>query len=542
MLNIGQKHTTKSLILIVVFFACHLLAMSQNEIKSRILKVGVYDNPPKIFINKAGEPDGIFIDIINSISRSEDLQVEFIEGSWSALYAMLENQEIDILPDMAYSDSRDSLFNFSMPVLGSWLEVFTIKGSEINKIADLNNRRIGVLRASSQEDYLKLNLKNNFNIDYHIHAYESYIKSVEALKEGEIDALVANRFFYFSELCDDEVVPSGIILQLSELHFAFSNSTDHRIIEMFDKNISLLKNDLQSDYYASLLKWFRKGKTAIPGYLKVLIALLISGLTIFLLFTFILNYKVNAKTRILNQQNSDLIIARQRAEESDRLKTIFLQNMSHEIRTPMNGIVGFAELLQEQELPEELQQNYLESIKVSGARMLSIIDDIVCISKIESGIIELNLQDIDVNDQLEYLFTYFKPETEAKDLNFSLKTPPLSSKTIIKTDPNKFQIIFKNLIKNAIKYTDNGSIEFGFDTKAGFAEFYVKDTGMGIETGRQAAIFERFIQADIDDKMAKQGAGLGLAIAKAYVEMLGGKIWVESSVGKGSVFYFAIPL
>jgi signal transduction histidine kinase len=291
-----------------------------------------------------------------------------------------------------------------------------------------------------------------------------------------------------------------------------------------------------------LLKWFRKGKTAIPGYLKVLIALLISGLTIFLLFTFILNYKVNAKTRILNQQNSDLIIARQRAEESDRLKTIFLQNMSHEIRTPMNGIVGFAELLQEQELPEELQQNYLESIKVSGARMLSIIDDIVCISKIESGIIELNLQDIDVNDQLEYLFTYFKPETEAKDLNFSLKTPPLSSKTIIKTDPNKFQIIFKNLIKNAIKYTDNGSIEFGFDTKAGFAEFYVKDTGMGIETGRQAAIFERFIQADIDDKMAKQGAGLGLAIAKAYVEMLGGKIWVESSVGKGSVFYFAIPL
>ena len=542
MVNIGQKHTTKSLTLIVVFFACNLLAMSQNEINSRVLKVGVYDNPPKIFINNHGKPDGIFIDIINSISRSEKLQVEYIEGSWSALYSMLENHEIDVLPDMAYSDSRDSLFNFSMPVLSSWLEVFSKKGTEINKITDLNNKRIGVLKASSQEDYLKLDLKKKFNIDYHILTYESYNISVEALKEGKIDALVANRFFYFSELCDDEVVPSGIILQLSELHFAFSKDTDLRIIEMFDKNISLLKNDLQSDYYASLLKWFRKGKTTIPGYLKVLIAILISGLTIFLLFTFILNYKVNAKTRILNQQNNDLIIARQRAEESDRLKTIFLQNMSHEIRTPMNGIMGFAELLQEQELPEEMQQSYLESIKLSGARMLNIIDDIVCISKIESGIMELDLKEIDVNDQLEYLFNYFTPETEAKDLILSLKIPPLSSKTKIKTDKNKFNIIFKNLIKNAIKYTDYGLIEFGYNTKAGFVEFYVKDTGMGIETGRQTAIFERFIQADIEDKMAKQGAGLGLAIAKAYVEILGGKIWVESSVGKGSVFYFSNPL
>ena len=208
----------------------------------------------------------------------------------------------------------------------------------------------------------------------------------------------------------------------------------------------------------------------------------------------------------------------------------------------MNGIMGFAELLQEQELPEEMQQSYLESIKLSGARMLNIIDDIVCISKIESGIMELDLKEIDVNDQLEYLFNYFTPETEAKDLILSLKIPPLSSKTKIKTDKNKFNIIFKNLIKNAIKYTDYGLIEFGYNTKAGFVEFYVKDTGMGIETGRQTAIFERFIQADIEDKMAKQGAGLGLAIAKAYVEILGGKIWVESSVGKGSVFYFSNPL
>ena len=243
----------------------------------------------------------------------------------------------------------------------------------------------------------------------------------------------------------------------------------------------------------------------------------------------------------LQEQNEELFRAKERAEESDRLKSAFLANMSHEIRTPMNGILGFAELLKEPDLAGEKQQKYISIIEKGGARMLNIINDIVSISKIESGLEEINYQVINVNEQIENIYNFFKPEIEGKDMQFSFNNPLSSKRSNIKADREKVYSILTNLIKNAIKYSDEGSVEFGYNKKGGFLEFYVKDTGIGIPKERQEAIFERFIQADIADKSAYQGAGLGLAISKAYVEMFGGKIWVESEEGSGSTFYFTIP-
>jgi len=237
----------------------------------------------------------------------------------------------------------------------------------------------------------------------------------------------------------------------------------------------------------------------------------------------------------------ELIIAKEKAEESERLKSAFLANMSHEIRTPMNGILGFAQLLKEPNLTNEEQQRFINIIEVSGIRMLNIINDIVDISKIESGQMKVSISDININEQIEYLYTFFKPEVEVKGIQFSFKNSLPSGESIIKTDREKIYAIIVNLVKNAIKYTNKGSIEFGYEKKDKFLEFFVKDTGIGIAEDRQKAIFDRFIQEDISDKGALQGAGLGLTIAKSYVEMLGGKIWVESEKGKGSIFYFNIP-
>jgi len=238
----------------------------------------------------------------------------------------------------------------------------------------------------------------------------------------------------------------------------------------------------------------------------------------------------------------ELIKAKEHAEESDRLKTAFLCNMSHEIRTPMNGILGFADLLKEPKLTGEEQQKYIAIIEKSGARMLNIINDIISISKIESGLIELSFSKTNIKEQLEEEYTFFKPEAEQKGIKLILKINLPIKEATISTDKEKLYVILTNLIKNAIKFTDKGRIEIGCDSKNNDLLFYVKDTGVGIHDDRQEAIFERFIQADIDDKRAFQGAGLGLSISKAYVEMLGGKIWVESEVDKGSTFYFTIPL
>lgn len=236
-----------------------------------------------------------------------------------------------------------------------------------------------------------------------------------------------------------------------------------------------------------------------------------------------------------------LIVSKEQAEESDRLKSAFLANMSHEIRTPMNGILGFAELLKDGGLTGEEQQEYIQIIEKSGKRMLSIINDIVDISKIESGLMKLKIRESNINEQIHFLYTFFKPECDAKCLKLSYVTPLSGLDAVIKTDREKLFAILTNLIKNAIKYTNQGCIEFGYTLKNEFLEFYVKDSGLGISADRQEAIFERFIQADIADKMAQQGAGLGLSISKAYVHMLKGNIWLDSIPGIGSTFYFTIP-
>ena len=241
----------------------------------------------------------------------------------------------------------------------------------------------------------------------------------------------------------------------------------------------------------------------------------------------------------------ELIKSKEHAEESDRLKSAFLANMSHEIRTPMNGILGFAELLKEPGLSGEEQHEYIRIIEKSSARMLNIINEIVDISKIEAGVVKLNLTETNINEQTEYIYTFFKPEVESKGMKLYLRNTLAGKEAIIETDSEKLDAIFSNLVKNAIKYTINGSIEIGYDVVEtqciASLQFFVKDTGMGIPKDRQAAIFERFIQADIEDKKAMQGAGLGLTITKSYVEMLGGRIWVESEEGSGSTFYFTIP-
>jgi CheY-like chemotaxis protein len=157
----------------------------------------------------------------------------------------------------------------------------------------------------------------------------------------------------------------------------------------------------------------------------------------------------------------------------------------------------------------------------------------------------VDIKDSDINEQTQYIYTFFKPEAEAKGISLSCKNSLPAEEATIKTDKEKLYAILFNLIKNAIKYTNTGTIEFGYrkniHRESARLEFYVKDTGIGIPEDRQKAIFERFVQADLTDKHAYQGAGLGLSISKAFVEMLGGEIWVESSPGSGSAFYFTIP-
>jgi PAS domain S-box-containing protein len=260
------------------------------------------------------------------------------------------------------------------------------------------------------------------------------------------------------------------------------------------------------------------------------------------------NAEIAAQNEKLMEANEFLRLAKEKAEESDRLKSAFLANMSHEIRTPMNGILGFTELLKEPNLSGADQKKYIEIIERGGIRLLNIINDIISISKIEAGLMEVTLTETSINEQLEYVHAFFKPEAESKGLKLIMETGLPNATALIKTDKEKIYAILTNLVKNAIKFTREGTIEFGYHfLPAGSfqtddrLEFYIKDSGAGIPVESQDAIFRRFIRAGTADKQSMQGAGLGLAISKAYVEMLGGSIRLNSEIGKGSEFLFTIP-
>lgn len=238
---------------------------------------------------------------------------------------------------------------------------------------------------------------------------------------------------------------------------------------------------------------------------------------------------------------TEFLRLQRKAVNSERLKSAFLANMSHEIRTPMNGILGFSDLLKNPDLTGEIKKEYIRIIERSGHRMLNVINDIVDMSKLEADLVKVQMSDSNITNQLEYIYKFFKPEVEAKGLGLSCENLGTGEQVTIKTDREKLFAILINLVKNAIKYTKTGDIKFGYRLAGEFVHFYVEDTGIGIAKERQEAIFKRFVQADIEDVQASQGAGLGLSITKSYIELLGGEIWLESEVGKGSRFNFKLP-
>jgi PAS domain S-box-containing protein len=242
----------------------------------------------------------------------------------------------------------------------------------------------------------------------------------------------------------------------------------------------------------------------------------------------------------------DLIEAKEKAEESDRLKTAFLHNISHEIRTPMNAIVGFSEFLNDPDLLPEHRNQYIGIIVMSSNHLLSIITDIISIATIEAGQEKVNKTETNLNSTLGLIQKQFLIRAEKQNIILNLIPTLTDTDLKILTDETKLVQILTNLINNALKFTSKGYINFGYnivETKHALSllQFFVEDTGIGIPSEMQGEIFKRFRQVENATTRNFGGSGLGLAITKAYVELLGGNIWVESEVGKGSTFYFTLP-
>ncbi len=244
------------------------------------------------------------------------------------------------------------------------------------------------------------------------------------------------------------------------------------------------------------------------------------------------------------KQKTELISSKQKAEESDKLKSAFLMNLSHEIRTPMNAIVGFSDLLLDEKITDEEKQEFVRIVQYNSRSLLSIVDDLIEMSKIDSDLIKPNYSNVNLNNLLKAAFESANFSNKNENVVVKLQEPDEKIKKNIVTDPVKLNQIIINLLNNALKFTDEGFVilDYEVDTNQNLIVFHVKDSGIGMPEEFKDKVFKRFNKINAKNISANEGLGLGLAISKSYVEMLGGSISVETKEGLGSTFTFTIPL
>lgn len=267
--------------------------------------------------------------------------------------------------------------------------------------------------------------------------------------------------------------------------------------------------------------------------------LIIAIITLVIGLSLLLYLIVNISERIRNEKN--LLMAKNQAEESNRLKTAFLKNISHEIRTPLNGILGFSELLTNCDSDDDQIDTYKDIIRNSSKQLLSIIDNVMELSKIQAQQVKLVIQEFKIEDVLAEVVNMYKKISKEENIELITKFPLNGIEYCIRTDKNKFMQVVSSFLNNSFKFTDSGIVEVGYKIKENSYVFYVMDTGNGIEPENKEKIFNLFTQGNYSSTRIHDGLGVGLTISKSFIDMLGGTINFETEVGKGSTFYFSLP-
>jgi len=375
----------------------------------------------------------------------------------------------------------------------------------------LNNNEDAVFYSTKSLSYSKnesLKYVEYENFNHLANAYE---------KLGDFKKALQNEKIY--KQYSDSIFNAKKFEQVAELEVLYDYESQEKLINTLVKNEEIRSLQLTNR--------------------KILSVVLISLSVFFIAFTFYLFKIINGNKKAFKL----VALEKERAEESDQLKSAFLANMSHEIRTPMNAIMGFSELLKDSELEKEKRSHFVDIINKSGDRLMAIINDIMDISKIESDQLQLELNEVNINQSLTEIIEIHKESNQLllkKNLDLRLNLPSNAEDIYLMTDENRFTQIINNLISNALKFTNSGYVEVGYNLSNNNGktniEFYVKDTGCGIEKDKFKLVFDRFSQAG--EKDFKTGNGLGLSICKGLINLLGGEIWLESEYGKGTTFYF----
>jgi PAS domain S-box-containing protein len=472
--------------------------------------------------------------IIYRCSFDENYTMEYISEACSRITGYSQD---DFLRNNTISFNDLILPEYQLPIWESWQKVVKEKS--------VFEKEYPIITASGEIKWVWERGRCIFDKNNRILHLEGYIEDITIRKQAEKDLRKLSRAI--------EQNPVSIVItnadgDIEYVNPRFTKMTGYEASEVIGKNPRILKSGMMPiEVYSNLWETITSGKIWNGELINKTKSgkLFWAAKSISPIFDQsgkITNYvSIGEDISEKKKTENELIKAKEKAEESDRLKSAFLANISHEIRTPMNGILGFAELLKDPALASGHQSEFLDVIEKSGLRMLNIINDLIDISKIEAGETTLRIKKTNVNTMLHELHVFFIPESTRKNITLNYHCGLSEEESTIETDGTKLSQILTNLVKNSLKFTDKGSVSFGYQRKDAMLEFYVSDTGPGISPDQKDIIFERFRQSTLNLSRKYEGAGLGLAISKAYIELLGGSIWIESELNKGSTFFFSLP-
>ncbi|TPN85128.1 response regulator [Aquimarina algicola] len=532
-------HTILLFIFIMIFFSCSKSSILNQEEREWLqnhdsISVGLFPYyAPYQFINDNDKIDGILLDYLSLLEAKTGYHFKKkLYTNWNQLLEDSRQDKLDIVLEIQQTSNRTTYLNFYSQLFESNYVIVTHKdndyGKKLKRYYDkivtvplnygvheiLKEKEPRLTIATEIDDITCLKQVNKKVYDAYIgpKAVANYLIKTENLTDLKI--ISPTQYSYTPSLAvqKDNIILNQIIQKVS------NHVSDNEKKTIFDNWL-----------YHAIVPFYKKASFWIA--LSSIILLLF---IIILLLNRYLKYLIRKKT-------NELHIAKKRAEESNKLKTAFIHNISHEIRTPMNGIIGFSELLNDPQITPDSQKEYSKIIIDSSNQLISIIDDIIEISKLETKQIKVHFEETDINKLLERLFSNFQSKAISKNIAIKLDNKLTNEESIILTDPLKVNKILHNLIDNAIKFTSKGIIEITCKTDIKYLRISVKDTGIGIKSSDQELIFNSFSQSEKEVTKSYDGLGLGLSIATHNAQLIGGSISFTSMINKGSEFTLTMP-
>ncbi len=503
-----------------------------------VLKVGVYDNPPKIFINEKGEISGFFADLVNAIALKEGWTIEYVYGTWEEGLQRVEMGEIDVMVDVAFSEERAKLFAFNQEtVFINWAAVYSREGFEVNSLLDLAGKKVAVMKDSIHTVGPKgiMNMAQEFGIELKPVVVEDYTSTFELLDTGEVDAAVVNRIFGETFSRNYHAQSTPIIFNPSKLNFAFpyNSSLTPFLIERIDTDLREMKAEQNSAYYLAMKKHltgYVGTIEKIPSWAYVLFASLI--IIIIIISVFALVYRKQKKT--IKRAGAIIEKERNKLQKSNKLKDLFIDITRHDLLSPSTVVKSSVQsvLMKESDPQKKIS---LRLAYNANDNLINRIKDASLISRLEEGTQKIEFIWLDLMGIIEGVLK--ETEKLAKDKKIKVISR-IKRKYFVRASPLIHDVFF-NIVTNAIKYSpERTEVVVDIISKRDDYQITIADQGIGVPDKYKKAIFERLKKME---KGVIKGTGLGLVITKKLVELHKGKVWVKDNKNRGSIFVVELP-